>query len=457
MPTFIVKNQIEIRGADKGLDDFICSSLSMPNPLYDQNKRMGRYNGGTPKTLFFYDKTAVNSILTPRGFLPYLTNYCQARFFPFRLRDETHLYDPVNFVFHGELKPFQKQAVNTMLSKNEGTLCAPTGAGKTVMALYLVSQRKQPTIIIVHTKELLNQWVERVKTFLKIPASEIGRIGDGKLETGRLITIALVQTLRNHSDLINDYGYLLVDECHRTPSKTFTNIIKEYSGKYMTGLSATPFRADRLTKVVGWYAGNILVKIPAKDLIAGGDIVGVAPVFRETFFKSELDDPANEYSKLLWELSRDSMRNEMIIEDIINEVKQGETCLVLTDRKDHCQELKSLLLSRRKVATAVLTGSVGSKERKRIIQRVNGGEIKVLIATGNLIGEGFDCNNLSTLFLTLPVKFAGRIIQYVGRVLRPKQGKKEAKIYDYFDPNIKCLYGSLKNREIQYRKLAAKK
>jgi superfamily II DNA or RNA helicase len=134
-------------------------------------------------------------------------------------------------------------------------------------------------------------------------------------------------------------------------------------------------------------------------------------------------------------------------------VKEGETCLVLTDRKAHCRELKDLILQRRKISTAVLTGETPKKERKQTTQFVNEGKIKVLIATGQLIGEGFDCKNLSSLFLTLPVKYSGRIIQYIGRVLRPKEGKTEAKIYDYFDPNIKCLYGGLKNREKEYKKL----
>jgi len=453
MPIFTIKNDIEVSYASPDFDRFIKETLTVYNPKYLENQRMKRSNWNTPRNLYFYVEDENKRLFVPRGFLKDLSDYCVVRGIPFRLKDQTHLFSNANFSFLGKLKPFQQDAMSAMLSENMGTLCAPTASGKTVMALYLISQRQQPAIIIVHTKELLHQWVERIETFLKIPKKLIGKIGDGSLEKGQKITVALVQTLRNYPEAVNDYGYLVVDEAHRTPAKTFTEIIDKYVGRYILGLSATPFRNDQLSSVIEWYAGRILCKIQPKELIKEGHITGVSYVVRKTFFSSRLPDPAAEYSTLLQELSQNDARNEMIVDDIIEATRGGETCLVLTDRKAHCQELKTLILQRRKISTAVLTGETPKKERTQITQFVNEGRIKVLIATAALIGEGFDCKNLTALFLTLPIKYSGRIIQYVGRVLRTKKGKIEAKIYDYFDPNIKCLYGGLKNREKVYKEL----
>lgn len=454
MPVFKMNNQVEITGRDEDFTSFVLSSLTMWNPEYEEASRMGRYCAHIPKKLYFFKKEN-ESIFVPRGFIFNLVEYCKEKNIPFRFKNQTKVFHPVDFVFHGTLKPFQKDSLEIMLQQEQGTLCAPTGAGKTVMALYMIAQRKQPTLIIIHTKELLNQWRERISTFLKISKDQIGKVGDGHLEV-KQITVALVQTLRNHPEIVNEFGYLIIDEAHRCPAKIFTVIVSCYKGRYLNGLSATPFRSDKLTKVIGWYAGKVLVKIKPQQLIEEGHIVGVEAIIRNTFFHSELDNPADQYSSLLWELSRDPERNVMIVEDVIKEVGRGETCLVLTDRKVHCEELRSLIAERSKIKTAVLIGSVASKERKKIIEKVNSGSIKVLIATGNLIGEGFDCKNLSALFLTLPVKFSGRIIQYVGRVLRTKEGKDKAKIYDYFDPNVPVLYSSLKNREREYKKLSLK-
>ena len=451
--TLTIKNNIEISYHDENLDNFIYDSLTIPNPKYLENMKMNRFNWNTPKELFFYEETREDRLHAPRGFLSDIIEYLSPNHIQFKINDKTYTYDPINLQFLGKLYPFQKTAVEKMLRQNIGTLCAPTGSGKTVMGIYMIAERQQPTLIIIHTKELLYQWKDRIWKFLDISNHEIGIIGDGHLDENKDITIALVQTLRNYPQLIDQYSYLIIDECHRIPSKTFTNIASQFSGKFITGLSATPYRRDGLSKAIEWYAGKIRHTIRPKDLIKEGHITSIKSIIRKTNFVSQLYNPADEYSKLLQELSQDKERNEMIANDITKEINRGEICLVLSDRKAHCQELKEMLSAKCDALIEILNGDVPNEKRKEIVRQVNNGEVKILIATGQLIGEGFDCKNLSALFLTLPIKFSGRIIQYIGRVLRPKKNKDKALVYDYFDHNIRCLYNGFKARKKEYEKL----
>lgn len=453
MTTFTIKNKLDIPYVDEDFDDFIYNELTILNPKWIENNYMNRYNWNTPKELHFYEKVGENGLSTPRGFLINIIEYCKNKNIKFEIDNQTHVFEDVDFEFSGRLHSFQEAAIDKMLSENEGVLCAPTGSGKTVMGIFMIARRKQPTLIVMHTKELLHQWKSRIRQFLNVPDRRIGKIGDGNLDENKPITVALVQTLHKYSEIIDQYSHLIIDECHRVPSKTFTDIAGKFKGKFITGLSATPFRRDGLSKAIEWYAGPILHTIPPKDLIKTGHITNIQSVIRKTNFISSLKDPAAEYSRLLQELSQNKERNKMIINDIVSAVAAGETCLVLSDRKMHCRELKKLVLKESDIPTAILTGDVPSAPRKQIVERINNGKIKVLIATGQLIGEGFDCRNLSALFLTLPIKFSGRIIQYLGRVLRPTRSKDKALIYDYFDPNIRCLYPGMKNRKKEYKKL----
>ena len=455
MLKLIIKNNIQVPYVDEQTDDFLYNSLTMPNPKWLENHRLGRYNWGTPKELTFYEEEGEEGFFVPRGFLNDIIDYCEKNNIKYQIDNQTHKYENVNWEFTGTLRPFQKIAVKKMLSEDTGTLCAPTGSGKTVMGLYIIAQRKQPTLIVVHTKELLHQWIDRIEQFLNINKNQIGQIGNGNLDENKNITVALIQTLKKYQEIIDQYSYLMIDECHRAPSKTHTDIASQFKGRYITGLSATPYRNDKLDKVIEWYCGPILHKISAGELIKKGHIIGIKSIIRRTNFNSQLENPADEYPKLLQEISFDKERNQMIVNDIIEVVGNKETCLVLSDRKAHCQELKDLLSLSLKsgYGIEILTGDTPIAPRKKIVENVNNGKIKILIATGQLIGEGFDCKNLSSLFLTMPIKFSGRIIQYIGRVLRPKKGKDKALVYDYFDQNIRCLYSGFKNRQKEYKKL----
>jgi len=315
------------------------------------------------------------------------------------------------------------------------------------MALWIIAERKQPALIVVHTKELLNQWIDRIDAFLGIPAAEVGIIGNGKRTIGDRITVALVQSLYKCADEVAPHiGHLIVDECHRAPSRTFTEAVTAFDCRYMLGLSATPWRRDKLSRLIFWHLGDVVHEVDRESLQESGDVLKAEVIIRETTFRP-FSDPTTEYSKMLSELTEDTERNALIASDVAAEANNGSgIALVLSDRKSHCEEMRSILHNSYGIDAAVLTGDLSNKERAWIIARLNAGEIKTLIATGQLIGEGFDCKALSTLFLATPIKFSGRVLQYLGRVLRPAPGKEHARVFDYVDSSVGPLAASASAR-----------
>lgn len=429
-----ISNKIHLSPVPPLLHAELRDRLTILNPKWLENDRHGYWNGKTPKHLRFFERTK-ESLFVPRGFLNELKARCDNFGVDYTIRDHTRVLSEQEFQFHGTLRPYQEEAVKFICGSPIGTLAAPTGSGKTMVGLYMIAYRKQPTIIIVHTKELQDQWINRIKPFLGIPKKEIGRIGGGtRSAVGEKVTVALVQSLYKVAHRIS-VGHVIADECHRVPSRTFSEAIADLDAKYLLGLSATHKRRDGLHKLIYWYLGGLVHEIPKEELLETGDLLPVVVVTRTTTFQpsNDIEDPAAEYSKMLCELTEDEVRNELIARDVVIESQNKPgVCLVLSDRKSHCWRLHSRLLHFG-VEAEVLTGDVKKSKRRELVDSVNNGSVKVLIATGQLIGEGFDCENLSTLFLATPIKFSGRVIQYLGRILRPKTGKK-ARVYDYRDP-----------------------
>ncbi len=447
-----IDRKLKIFDAPESLKRTIADRLTFQNPKFLEADRMGYWTGNIPRVLKFYEFAPDGGLVVPRGFIGQLLKIASSAGIRPEIIDRRRTLPNVNFTFAGTLKPFQEGAVNIMLSKDFGTLSAPTGSGKTVMALKIIAERKQPTLIIVHTKELLNQWIDRIETFLGIPRNEIGVIGGGKKKIGEKVTIALVQSLYKCADEVAKHiGFLIVDECHRTPSRTFTEAVSAFDCKFMLGLSATPWRRDGLSRLIYWYLGDVQHEVDKDHLVENGDILRAEVITRDTDFRP-YNDPVTEYSKMLSELTQDNERNAMICYDVSEVAKDNESgiCLVLSDRKVHCQRLQYILKQCLDTDSTLLTGDLPTKQRQETVQRLNDGQIKVLIATGQLIGEGFDCKSLSNLFFATPVRFSGRVLQYLGRVLRPAPGKEKAKVYDYVDVNVGPLVASARARQRVY-------
>jgi len=434
------------------LDQLLSNQLEILNPKWLENDRMGRWNRETPKTLCFYTRMPDGGLILPRGYMGQLIRRCKKDGIEYLIHDNRRTLSLLDFTFTGMLKPFQKTAVEAMGPKHFGTFSAPTGSGKTIMALALIADRRQPALIIVHTQDLADQWVNRIETFLNIPEAEIGRIGGGKKKIGTHITVALIQSLYKCAEEIAPHiGFLIVDECHRCPSRTFTEAVSLFDSKYMMGLSATPWRRDNLSQLIFWHLGDVQYSINKNQLIDSGDILRAEIVVRQTEFKAH-HDPTKAYSKMLAELTADDLRNRLIASDVAIEAEKTDgICMVLSDRKHHCETLRAILTFRHKIAAAVLTGDVDVGQRVHILKELAEGKIKVLIATGQLLGEGFDCPNLSSLFLTTPIRFSGRVLQYIGRVLRPAPGKHQARIFDYVDVHVGVLKSAADARQRVYQ------
>jgi superfamily II DNA or RNA helicase len=449
-----LSNQLKLTLIPEPILADLTQRLQFANPKYLENQRMGRWNRGIPKILRFYRRSGNNGLHIPRGFMRQLMLICRQQGEAIDIEDRRRRLPAADMAFNGELKPFQKQAVDKMLSRDFGTLSAPTGSGKTVMALYIIAARQQPALVIVHTKDLALQWVDRIHTFLSIPKDKIGMIGDGQRTLSRSVTVALVQSLYKCVKQVTPHiGQLVVDECHRAPSRTFTEAVQAFDSQFMLGLSATPWRRDRLSQLIFWHLGDVHHEISKSSLVADGHILGVEIVVRQTGFKPYYD-PVNEYSKMLSELTSDDERNRLIASDVAQEVRRqkenGGTCLLLSDRKKHCETLQAVLKHKHHVEAHVITGDLNAAQRQEILQRLRQGEVRVLIATGQLIGEGFDHPGLSTLFLATPVRFSGRVIQYLGRVLRPVEGIERARVYDYVDIHVPALVTAANARQRAY-------
>ncbi|NLX18155.1 MAG: DEAD/DEAH box helicase, partial [Desulfobulbus sp.] len=338
------------------------------------------------------------------------------------------------FSFSGELRQYQQKAVAAVLKHSFGVVEAATGSGKTVMALAVIAHRHQPTLVVVHSKELMYQWCSRIEQFLGV---EAGMAGDGVFEL-QPVTVAIVNTARKHLDLLPArFGQIIVDECHRVPASLFTNVVAAFDCKYMLGLSATAFRReDGMTRLINIYMGDRVHTVDGRQLAASGAVV--LPVFEQrlTTFVYRYQ---GEYARLIKALTDNEQRNRQICRDVVRLVEQGHqgTVLLVSDRVAHCHVLADLLAEKH-VSVRVLTGQTPPEERALIVEHVQSGQVVVLVATLQLIGEGFDCPGLSTLVLATPIKFEGRLLQVVGRIMRPAMGK-EARVIDYVDEHIPVL------------------
>jgi len=432
----------------------IMAELTLENPKWLENLKMGRTNYRVSRHLKFYSTRKNGGLILPRGYGGRLARICADLGETVEYDDERRSLPEVDFTFQGQLRPYQHKACETMLRRRFGTLCAPTGAGKTVCGLSIIASRRQPTLIVVHTRDLAMQWVKRIEEFLDIPARQVGMIGSGRNTVGEAVTVATVQSVYSRAkELKKRVGHIVVDECHRAPSRTFTAAVTAFDCAYSLGLSATPYRRDGLTQLIFWHLGEMHAHIDSQSLMHSGAILRPEICIRPTAFTCRRD-PAEEYGLIIADLTENMERNCQIVDEVAREVASGRgVSLVLSDRKGHCRMLQSLLEERHGISGAVLTGDTPLPERKRLVDRIQSSRVSVVFATGQLIGEGFDASNLTSLFLATPVKFSGRLIQYLGRVLRPSVGKVQPKVYDFVDVKVGVLDAAARARAAVYAEI----
>lgn len=440
-----ISKDLALEGAPTEVIEQIKDSLILLNPEYVNAMKYRGRAYKIKKYIKMYSADRKGRLHCPRGFGVELHKIIKVLDEEITYEDNRRELEPVEFNFLGELRDYQEEILLSFKDRSQGVLEAGTGAGKTVAALAVIAQRKQPTLIIVHTKELLLQWIERIRQFLGIDA---GQVGGGKFKI-KPVTVATIQTARNKlSELVLAFGHVIVDECHRAPASTFQDVVTSFDAKYLTGLSATPYRADGLDKIINLTLGDVIHRVDPKRLQNNGAILKPEVIMTETSFNFS-GDASTEYPKMMTAIAEDISRNKLIAENVTEEVKnETGTILMVADRTAHLDALDELLRGKG-INVAVLTGKTPTARREEIVTDLNNGKIKVLASTASLIGEGFDCPGLSTLFLCSPIKSKGRLIQIIGRILRPADGKRP-KIYDFIDEKVGVLKHSAELRQKIY-------
>jgi superfamily II DNA or RNA helicase len=306
-------------------------------------------------------------------------------------------------------------------------------------------------LIIVHRKQLLEQWVERIQAFLGIPKDEIGRIGQGKSKPGKAITVAMFQSLskfiekQENKHFNRSFGTIIVDECHHIPAKTYRDTISKFSSYYQYGLTATPFRKANDSKIIFTHLGEIIAHIKPQEI---EEFKRARIIVRETTLDVPFNPKTDVFETLSKVLVHDSSRNKLILGDIKTELSKGKKAVIITERKEHIDTLYQLLKQSFEVVT--LSGYDSESSRKKKWQILNSGNYQALITTGQFFGEGTDLQNASCLFLVYPFSFKGKLIQYIGRVQR---SEITPFIYDYRDRKIEYLNRLFLKRNTYYRHL----
>lgn len=387
-----------------------------------------------------------NHIGLPRGCIDDVCELFDKLKIKYSIQDKLSNGKPLIANFIGNLRPEQQVAAETIIKNDIGVLSATTAFGKTVVAAWLIANRKVNTLILVHRKQLQEQWFERLSTFLDLPKGEIGRIGGGKKKTTSIIDIAVIQSVVRKgvvNDLVGQYGHLIVDECHHLPAVGFETVVRQFKGRFITGLSATVTRKDGHHPIVMMRCGPIRYRVNAKEQALVHPFEHYVLV-RPTSFR--MIKPLNtdlriQFQDLYGELIHDHERNQLICHDVIQAVQSNRSPIILTERNEHLDSLFQLLKSSIQ-HVVMLRGGMSTKKINEISQQLKNipqNENRVLVATGKFIGEGFDDARLDTLFLTLPVSWRGTIAQYVGRLHRLHDLKKEVQVYDYADLNVPML------------------
>ncbi|MFC5423519.1 DEAD/DEAH box helicase family protein [Bosea eneae] len=366
---------------------------------------------------------------------------------------------PATVSFQGELRRPQVAACQALVAHDTGVLAATTAFGKTVVAAALIAHRARNTLILVHRRELLNQWVERLRSFLKIDPKQIGMIGGGKRKPTGVIDVALIQSLvRNGevADIVADYGHLIVDECHHLSAASFELVARRSKARYVAGLSATVARKDGHHPIIFMQCGPVRHRVDARVQAAERGIRHRARD-RSTRFELPVALAATErpsMSAIYAALAQDSGRNDLIFDDVLKSLEAKRSPVVLTERKDHLDSLRQRFSPFVK-NLVVLRGGMSAGDRKMAdaAMRVADDQERLIIATGRYIGEGFDDARLDTLFLTMPIAWKGTLAQYVGRLHRLHDGKKDVLVVDYVDNAVPVLARMAAKRRAGYRAL----
>ena len=449
----------------------IRSLAAFDNPEFYKNKRLG-YSNYYNFSAIYLGKDIDGYIHIPRGLREKIIGECEKAGILVDISDEREIGHPIRVDFKGDLRTQQGLATEKLLSYSDGVLSAATAFGKTVVCSYLIAERKVNTLILLQSKDLLNQWIDELNKFLEIreePPEYITKTGRKKKRqdvigvlhgnkntlTG-IIDVAMVGSMYKKgefNDLVNSYGMVIMDECYHAASKTSIELLQKINAKYVYGVSATPKRGDDLDKIIYMLLGPLRHKFTSLER-AQEQGIGHYFIPRYTRVVDNIESK-NDINKAYNLISDSKVRNEMIIEDVRSCVNKKQTPVILTRFKDHAKYLYDGL---KNMADHVflLYGDNSDKKNADIraeLKKIPQDETLILIATGQKIGEGFDFPRLDVLMLAAPVSFEGRLEQYVGRLNRDYEGKEAVYVYDYIDSHIRFFDRMYAKRLRTYKKI----
>ncbi len=466
---------IETANLKPRLQNQIRRMAAFLNPIFFKNYAIGLSNYANSRYVYL-GKDDNGYICIPRGLFEQLIERCEKAKILYKVTDKRCSGTEIQAEFIGELREKQSKAVHRLLQYDNGILSAATAFGKTVVCSNIIAQKKVSTLILLESSALIEQWEKALTSFLSIDAelpeyktktgrtrkrkSLIGTIQGAKDTSTGIIDIAMVGSLCKKGEFhprLKEYGMVLVDECHHSASNTISTVLQESSAKYVYGVTATPFRGDGLERINYMLLGPVRFQYSAKEK---ADDLGidhlVVPRFTRTVSphgreKLHINDA--------YEIIRNSeIRNEQIATDIKYCIESGRTPIVLTRYTDHAALIYELINTYAD-KVFLLTGTKSKKKQRELreqMDRVQRSETMILIATGQLVGEGFDYPRLDTLIMATPVAWKGVVEQYAGRLNRDFEGKQNVMIYDYVDVHIPVFDKMYAKRLKAYKRIGYK-
>ncbi len=426
------------------------------NPEFYKKQRMRLSTALTPRVICCAEDFPKH-IALPRGCLNELEYLLKMYGANVDIKDERFKGTEIDVSFHGQLTPLQQEASNVLLEHEIGVFVAPPRIGKTVVGAYLISVRRRNTLVLVHRRQLLEQWRAQLANLLAIDLKEIGLIGGGRDKQTGFIDVAMFQSVIQKGevkDIVSHYGHVIVDECHHVSAFTFEQVLRKARARFILGLTATPYRRDGHQPIILMQCGPIRYKVGLTEVSAKQPFQRKLICQHTSFTIPALEAEQNIHN-IYASLITDEERNQMILNDVLHVVEEGRSPVLLTERREHLELLAEKL--RPFVRNIIiLKGGMRIKKRNTIMENlasIPDKEMRLLLATGRYAGEGFDNARLDTLFLTMPVSWKGTLVQYAGRIHRLYEGKKDVRIYDYVDSSVPMLMNMFKKRLRGYRAL----
>jgi superfamily II DNA or RNA helicase len=411
---------------------------ALHNPEFYEKEGLRLSTWRTPRFIRCY-REDLTYLHLPRGLLPQIQEMLAAAGAHLELQDTRPDPDPLELGFVGRLSAQQEEALGALTHHDLGVLVAPPGVGKTVIACAAIAHHRRPTLVLADRKPLLEQWRQRLGTHLGLEPRQIGQLGGGRKRARGVVDLAMVQSLARREDLAeltSGYGFVVVDECHHVPAVTFEAVVRQIPAPRWLGLTATPYRRDKLEEIIYLQCGPVRFQIDARAAPSAG--LTRRHLVHETGHSTQGDDL--HIQEIFRGLVEDADRTGQICADVADALERGRSCLVLTQWTTHLDKLCEGLRGRGH-EPLILRGGLNKTTRTAVFDRLEDpGERELcLVATGSYLGEGFDCPRLDALFLAFPLAFKGRIVQYVGRILRLTNEKRDVEVHDYVDVRVPVL------------------